>query len=400
MPLREERPRTNGSDEPAEMSSPHAIQTRASRRVVSGVAAIRESASVPAVGLSRFASALSEAVGVARPLRPRPVRPGWMRRRPVSLALVALGLVAAAAGAFLAFAGDVPGLNTVARIDANAFDEPIPVGDGPNGIAFAGGSGWVTNEGNQTVQRFDPDTGETGSATPTQGVPTGIAGGPDGVFIATEFGSRSASSQVLQVNLDTSQVEPVCDLPSSTIGIAEGGGFVWVTVPNTGDVWRLDPTRCHHERIHLADGADPGVITAGGDPLQVWVGDEVAETVYRIDAGTLDVHPIGVSGAPSTIALGSDSVWISMDRSDEVVRLDASSGRTRERIAVDDAGCDGPQGVAVGARGVWVGCHGSGVTVMIDPKTNEVFGTLDVRGTPDAVVADADGNVWVSVHRP
>lgn len=399
MPPREECPRTNGSDEPAEVSSPHAIQTRASRRVVSGVAAVRESASVPAVGLSRFASALSEAVGVARPLRPRPVRPGWTRRRPAFWALVALGVVAAAAGAFLAFAGDVPGVNTVARIDANAFDEPIPVGHGPNGIAFAAGSGWVTNEGNRTVQRFDPDTGETGSATPTQGVPTGIAGGPDGVFIATEFGSRSASSQVLEVNLDTSQVEHVCDVPSSTVGIAEGGGFVWVTVSNTGDVWRLDPTRCDHERIHLAEDADPGVITAAGDPLQVWVGDEVAQTVYRIDTRTLDVHPFGVSGAPSGIALGSESVWISMDRSDEVVRLDASSGQTRDRIAVDEAGCDGPRDVAVGARGVWVGCNGSGVMVMIDPKTDEVFGTLDVRGSPGAVVADADGDVWVSVRR-
>src|SRR5262245_45450028 len=121
-------------------------------------------------------------------------------RRPAFFGLVALGLVAAAAGAILAFAGDVPGVNTVARIDANAFDEPIPVGDGPNGIAFAGGSGWVTNEENQTVQRFDPDTGETGSAMPIQGVPTGIAGGPDGVYFTTEFGSGSASSHVLAVN--------------------------------------------------------------------------------------------------------------------------------------------------------------------------------------------------------
>ena len=49
----------NGSDEPAEMSSPHAIEARASRvrRIVAGVAAVLVLASVPAVGLSRFASA-------------------------------------------------------------------------------------------------------------------------------------------------------------------------------------------------------------------------------------------------------------------------------------------------------------------------------------------------------
>jgi murein DD-endopeptidase MepM/ murein hydrolase activator NlpD len=49
----------NRRDEPAEMSSPHAIEARASRvrRIVAGVAAVLVLASVPAVGLSRFASA-------------------------------------------------------------------------------------------------------------------------------------------------------------------------------------------------------------------------------------------------------------------------------------------------------------------------------------------------------
>jgi len=49
----------NGSDEPAQMSSPRAIEARASRvrRIVAGVATVLVLASVPAVGLSRFASA-------------------------------------------------------------------------------------------------------------------------------------------------------------------------------------------------------------------------------------------------------------------------------------------------------------------------------------------------------
>jgi len=49
----------NGSDERAEMSSPHAIEARASgvRRIVAGVATVLVLASVPAVGLSKFASA-------------------------------------------------------------------------------------------------------------------------------------------------------------------------------------------------------------------------------------------------------------------------------------------------------------------------------------------------------
>jgi murein DD-endopeptidase MepM/ murein hydrolase activator NlpD len=59
MPEHEERPRINDGDEPAEMSSPQAIEARASRvrQIVAGVAAVLVLASVPAVGLSRVASA-------------------------------------------------------------------------------------------------------------------------------------------------------------------------------------------------------------------------------------------------------------------------------------------------------------------------------------------------------
>jgi Membrane proteins related to metalloendopeptidases len=54
----EKRPRLNGRDEPAQMSSPHAEARAArARRIVAGVAAVLVLASVPAVGLSRFASA-------------------------------------------------------------------------------------------------------------------------------------------------------------------------------------------------------------------------------------------------------------------------------------------------------------------------------------------------------
>jgi murein DD-endopeptidase MepM/ murein hydrolase activator NlpD len=59
MPEHEERPRMNDSDDPASISSPHGIEARASRvrRILAGFTAVLVFASVPAVGLSRFASA-------------------------------------------------------------------------------------------------------------------------------------------------------------------------------------------------------------------------------------------------------------------------------------------------------------------------------------------------------
>ena len=59
MPDYEARPRMNGRDDPARLSSPHAIEARAPRRrrIVAGLTAVLVLASVLAVGLSSFASA-------------------------------------------------------------------------------------------------------------------------------------------------------------------------------------------------------------------------------------------------------------------------------------------------------------------------------------------------------
>ena len=57
MPEHEERPPMNRSDEPAEMSSPRAVEAHPSRRVVAAVAAVLVVASVLAVDLSGFALA-------------------------------------------------------------------------------------------------------------------------------------------------------------------------------------------------------------------------------------------------------------------------------------------------------------------------------------------------------
>jgi len=348
-----------------------------------------------------LASAFAEAVGVRGGLaRPRPVRPKKQWRWMAIGAMAAVVALAVVAGLLLFGGGTtvVPGVNTVARIDAGAmtFDQPIAVGRSPNGIAFGDGSGWVTNDDDQTVQRIDPDTGQAvGSATSTSDHPTGIAGGPEGVFITTGY---AAPSQVLAVNPNTAQAQPACDVPSSTFAIAQAGGSLWLAVANTGDVWRLDPGQCDHDAGQLGNGADPEVIAAGGDPFDVWIGDGVTPTVYRVDPVTLEAQPFGVGGSPSGIAIGSGSIWVSLDQRDAVVRLDAGTGQSQNTIQLADTGCDGPKGIAVGSDGVWVGCYGSQLMVLIDPQGDDVVATLKVNGSPDAVVADDAGNVWVTIR--
>jgi len=362
-----------------------------------------------------LSSAFSKAVGVAPGTgRGRPAKRRRLRsRRSRVLAMVAAGLalVLVAVAAFAILGGGttyIPGPNTVTRIaaDSDAFAQPIHVDEQPIGIAFAGKSLWVINLIGKTLNRIDPQTGTVLNNTGTGGSPTGIAGGPDGLFLTTGFGTEGGTSQVMSVNLNTNQVQPFCAVPSGSEAIAEGSGFLWVAATNRGEVWRIAPNGCDVTKIALGNSknpADPTVISADTNgSAGVWVGDGLTPTAYRIDPATQDHSPFGATGSPTGIAFGFGSVWISVGADDQVVRLDPKSGQTQTTIddALKSADCNQPTGIAAGPDGIWVGCYGSDRLVLIDPKTDKIVKHLMVQGAPGAVVADPNGDVWVTVHAP
>ena len=175
-----------------------------------------------------LATAFSKAVGAdLRPGRRSTRRVRSRRRRVVTTLAIVAAIVAAAAGAFLLLGGGttyVPGEKTVTRIDtsSNTFDQPITVGEQPIGLAFADRSLWVIDLSDETVTRIDPVTGATLATKSAQGAPTGIAGGPDGVFLTTGFGAVGGASQVMSVNLNTNQVQAFCEVPPGRVRSRKG----------------------------------------------------------------------------------------------------------------------------------------------------------------------------------
>src|SRR6184192_2153844 len=99
-----------------------------------------------------------------------------------------------------------PAVNTVVRIDPSGdkVRGGIPVGGTPIAIAAdSGGSVWVANFDDGTVQSIDPAS------------------------------NKASSPRALGFD-------------QAPTGIAVGGGFVWVTSSNTGFLYRLDPTQSHN----------------------------------------------------------------------------------------------------------------------------------------------------------
>jgi virginiamycin B lyase len=107
----------------------------------------------------------------------------------------------------------------------------------------------------------------------------------------------------------------------------------------------------------------------------------------------------GVPGG-SGLAVGEGAVWVGIDLG--VIRISTSSNASetiRFGVAV-------PTALAVGEGSVWVVARpglrccppqsiGTGTLTRIDPTTNTVDATIDVRGDP-AGVAVGEGSVWIA----
>jgi YVTN family beta-propeller protein len=140
-------------------------------------------------------------------------------------------------------------------------------GEGSADVVFAGGSIWVINTGDATVQRFNATTFEEGP------------------------------------------VQPPISVGRSPTGVAASGGTLWVA--STGDdvVTRIDTGSRSTFTIPVGDGPTAVAVGTGA----VWVTNTAAGTVSRIDPATNEVvRTIDVGGAPAGIAVVDDAVWVAV----------------------------------------------------------------------------------------
>lgn len=182
------------------------------------------------------------------------------------------------------------------------------------------------------------------------------------------------------LQLDPSTLEPLApplQLSSgSTLGLAAGAGFVWVTATDEGDVLRIDPETRAITRVHVG-GFPVGVAVAGGN---VWVADRTGSEVVRLDPRTLRLigEPIQVGATPSWLAAAGDVLFVADQNAGTVARVDARSGQELgPPIRVAQPGEDGvTPGLASTGESVWVSSFASNMVTRL--------------GTPSSLAAPSD----------
>jgi len=159
------------------------------------------------------------------------------------------------------------GDSTLAHLDAagERFTTTL-AGIQPAGVASAGGSIWVTNSGEASIQRFNAATFRQGSL---HSYNVGVR--PTGIIYAEDA--------------------------------------IWVASTGDGVVTRIDPASGARVDIPVGDGASALASGAGS----IWVSNTAARTVSRIDpSANKVVATIKVGNAPAGIAEEGGLLWVAV----------------------------------------------------------------------------------------
>jgi YVTN family beta-propeller protein len=261
---------------------------------------------------------------------------------------------------------DLVGQKALPSLDTGALN-------GPHGLAFAGGKLWFTAEGAKAIASYDPQSAK----------------------IDWIMGTGQNRTHMIYLTPDQKQIYTT-NVSSATVSILE-----LVKLPPMGPP----------PGMKLPPGMPPGPPPGGGSPRMDW--DETVIPVGKGDEG-FDVSPDGrelwtanaqdgtlsvVDLRTRTVAATLDSktfganrlkftpdgklVFISMLADGDLVIYDAASRKPFKRVPIGH-GAAGILMDPVGER-AFIACGPDNYLAVLDLKTLEVTGHVDVGGEPDGL---------------
>jgi virginiamycin B lyase len=265
----------------------------------------------------------------------------------------------------------------------------------PDWLEIGFGSLWVSNPGNNLVQRIDQKTNKVVAEVKINKPVAAMTTGFGSVWVASR-GDKS----IIRIDAKTNKVTATVPVTvaDSEGSIAAGQGGVWVLTDKKGVLSRIDPET---NKVVAEVAVKPHSFAAMAGHGSIWVtntGEPKSKdngSLQRVDPKTNKVlATIEVRGQPRFLAVGEDAVWVLNQSDGTVSRIDPETNKV---VATIEAGVKGFGGdIAAGEGSIWV--RGDKVLlVVIDPKTDKV---VKHYGPPQGsgAVRAGDGKVWVSAH--
>jgi YVTN family beta-propeller protein len=311
----------------------------------------------------------------------------------IAVALAATGT--AIAGIVAARNGGEPpatggAANSIVALDpSGSIAATVLVGARPVAITSGAGALWVANLDDQNVTRVDVPSGRAVRAIPIGDAPVGLVATETAVWVTDSTGG-------------VSKIDPRYDRLTSTRSVGASGHFffrtvrpalaafgsIWIVSPD-GVVLRIDP-RSARVLGSVGVGNAPTAIAAGAD--SVWVTNSADGTVTRIDPTTLVKTTIPVGRGPAAVAVNASGVWVANAGDNALVRVDTGTNAVAGATPVGE----GPTAVLATSTALWVANGRDGTVMRLDPRSGRVTKTIRLGDTPTAL-ATAGAQVWVAV---
>lgn len=257
-----------------------------------------------------------------------------------------------------------PGLNRiVARID---FDPSREGSSGGHSVALGYGALWAA--GNDEVVKVDPTTNRVVARVSTERADSvlKVAAGEGSVWATTSAKGGAEMFAVTRIDPRSTSIASTIQLPDFGSPVSVGEGAVWVVLPDTGSVARVDPRT---GAVTTIPGLGASDLIAGGG--SVWVASQRdAGLVLQIDPHASRVKStisLGVGMEPRGLAIGAGLVWVvggKPDGRDGIVAwIDPRSGQVLGSMRLKKLH---PDGIAVGTDAVWVIDGGAATLTRIE----------------------------------
>jgi len=269
----------------------------------------------------------------------------------------------------------------------------VPVGFGPQGIAFTLGAVWVAYGSDKEfgVARIDPTTNKVVARVLAGRWPVGAAAGEGSVWVV----NRDDNS-ITRIDPESNRALAPIRVGKKPLGVEVGEGSIWVTNTGDGTVSRIDfQTNAVTATIHV--GKQPSGVSISNGAVSVSnFGGRLTRggSLVCVDPKTNAVtQTFKVSFANVALAQGDD-VWVSSQYDHTILRIDAKSGRIVTTIPVRGQ----PSGLVVSKDNLWATDYEHATLWKIDLQKNSIAGKAEVGNGPVIFGRGAvpDGAVWVS----
>jgi glutamine cyclotransferase len=254
----------------------------------------------------------------------------------------------------------------------------------PCGSAVSGKFLYLDSYGTGVLSRIDPTTNRVVKRAKIAVGPCGIVAGAGALWVEDYY-----QNAILRVNPATMKVTNRIFVGRKPWDVAFAFGSAWAT--NSGaTVSRISAkTRKVVKTIAIRGGGSPTCIRSGAGAI--WVGLQGSDNIARIDPLTnrATTIPIG-HGSELCVDAHDDGIWVSDDVAGTVTHLDPG-GKVLATVKAGTKPSDGTRG----PDGLeWIPNVGDGTITRIDPATDKVVDTIPVVAAP-FVARTAFGSVWV-----